>query len=101
MIEGGLGEQGVYTYWDPDLWEKGVKEFTVLYSDLEIKSTPQFHGASLSVTNYGQQVIDSSQVAAQQLQSGTGPVGAAAALSQPQVPGRNSFPPLAMAAAAM
>ena len=99
MIEGGLGEQGVFTYWDPDMWEKGVKEFTVLYSDLEIKTTAQFHGATLTLTAFGQQIVDAAQQQQLQVQNGAGPV--AAALSQQQVPGRNSFPALAMTAAAM
>lgn len=102
MIEGGLGEQGVFTYWDPDMWEKGVKEFTVLYSDLEIKSGPQFHGATLTLTAAGQQAVEAAQAAQQQLQppAGAGLAGAAA-LAQQQLPGRNSFPALAMTAAAM
>lgn len=100
MIEGGLGEQGVFTYWDPDMWEKGVKEFTVLYSDLEIKTTPQFHGVTLTLTAFGQQIFEAAQQQQQlQTQSGAGP--AAAALSQQQVAGRNNFPTLAMTAAAM
>jgi CCR4-NOT transcription complex subunit 2 len=36
------GEQGAYTYWDPDNWEKARKDMTVVYSDLEEKSTPVF-----------------------------------------------------------
>lgn len=36
------GEQGTYSYWDPENWEKSRKEMTVLYSDLEEKSTPVF-----------------------------------------------------------
>ncbi|GJE97656.1 NOT2 family protein [Phanerochaete sordida] len=36
------GEQGTYSYWDPDNWEKARKDMTVLYSDLEEKSTPVF-----------------------------------------------------------
>ena len=31
------GEQGRYSYWDPEMWEKAQKEMTVLYSDLEEK----------------------------------------------------------------
>lgn len=46
-LDGGLGEQGLFTYWDPDNWEKGRKEFTVLYSELEDKSSPVFAGPSL------------------------------------------------------
>lgn len=47
MIENGHGEQGLFTYWDPDNWEKGRKEFTVMYADLEDKTTPVFTGTSL------------------------------------------------------
>ena len=36
------GEQGRYSYWDPEMWEKAQKEMTVLYSDLEEKSHPVF-----------------------------------------------------------
>ncbi len=36
------GEQGRYSYWDPEMWEKTQKEITVLYSDLEEKSHPAF-----------------------------------------------------------
>ncbi|KAI0763528.1 hypothetical protein BD413DRAFT_616192 [Trametes elegans] len=36
------GEQGTYSYWDPDLWEKARKEMTVHYADLEEKTLPLF-----------------------------------------------------------
>ncbi|KAJ8474159.1 hypothetical protein ONZ45_g16046 [Pleurotus djamor] len=36
------GEQGAYTYWDPEMWQKERKELTVLYADLEEKSAPTF-----------------------------------------------------------
>lgn len=36
------GEQGAYTYWDPDNWEKARKEMTVVYSDLEDRGTPGY-----------------------------------------------------------
>ncbi|KAI0326233.1 hypothetical protein GY45DRAFT_1382256 [Cubamyces sp. BRFM 1775] len=36
------GEQGTYSYWDPEMWEKARKEMTVLYSDLEEKNHPLF-----------------------------------------------------------
>ncbi|KAF8498978.1 hypothetical protein F5888DRAFT_1633526 [Russula emetica] len=32
------GEQGTYTFWDPDNWAKERKEMIVLYTDLEEKS---------------------------------------------------------------
>lgn len=36
------GEQGLYTFWDPESWQKERKEMTVLYIDLEEKSQPAF-----------------------------------------------------------
>ncbi|KNZ78265.1 General negative regulator of transcription subunit 2 [Termitomyces sp. J132] len=36
------GEQGQYTFWDPENWCKERKDMTVLYSDLEEKNTPAF-----------------------------------------------------------
>lgn len=36
------GEQGTYSYWDPEDWTRARKEMTVLYSDLEDKHTPVF-----------------------------------------------------------
>lgn len=36
------GEQGTYSYWDPENWEKARKEMTVLYADLEEKQNPLF-----------------------------------------------------------
>ncbi|KAF5319908.1 hypothetical protein D9611_011044 [Ephemerocybe angulata] len=36
------GEQGLYTFWDPESWQKERKEMTVLYADLEEKSSPAF-----------------------------------------------------------
>lgn len=36
------GEQGAYTYWDPDNWEKARKEMAVVYSDLEDRGTPGY-----------------------------------------------------------
>lgn len=36
------GEQGTYSYWDPENWEKARKEMTVLYADLEEKNQPVF-----------------------------------------------------------
>ena len=34
------GEQGLYTFWDPETWQKERKDMTVVYADLEEKSTP-------------------------------------------------------------
>ncbi|KAI0076743.1 hypothetical protein K474DRAFT_1691207 [Panus rudis PR-1116 ss-1] len=36
------GEQGTYSYWDPENWEKSRKVMTVLYADLEEKGAPVF-----------------------------------------------------------
>ncbi|KIK69926.1 hypothetical protein GYMLUDRAFT_34328 [Collybiopsis luxurians FD-317 M1] len=36
------GESGQYTYWDPENWSKERKNMTVIYADLEEKSTPAF-----------------------------------------------------------
>ncbi|RDB14635.1 General negative regulator of transcription subunit 2 [Hypsizygus marmoreus] len=36
------GEEGQYTFWDPDNWMKERKEMTVLYADLEEKNVPAF-----------------------------------------------------------
>jgi len=41
-VQGGLGEQGKYTCWDPENWAKEQKEMTVLYNDLEEKSVPAY-----------------------------------------------------------
>lgn len=42
------GEQGQYTFWDPENWAKERKEMTVMYADLEEKNVPAFvHGLGL------------------------------------------------------
>ncbi|KAF9483404.1 hypothetical protein BDN70DRAFT_873916 [Pholiota conissans] len=41
-VAGGVGEQGLYTFWDPENWTKERKEMTVLYNDLEEKTHPAF-----------------------------------------------------------
>jgi CCR4-NOT transcription complex subunit 2 len=41
-VPGHLGEQGQYTFWDPENWGKEHKELTVLYADLEEKPVPVF-----------------------------------------------------------
>jgi CCR4-NOT transcription complex subunit 2 len=41
-VQGGVGEQGQYTFWDHENWTKEQKEMTVLYSDLEEKSVPAY-----------------------------------------------------------
>ena len=67
-LENGLGEVGTFTYWDPENWEKSRKEFTVMYSDLEDKSTPAFTGPTLQptvVSAQQQQQIQAAQVQVQ------------------------------------
>ncbi|XP_006462447.1 hypothetical protein AGABI2DRAFT_193591 [Agaricus bisporus var. bisporus H97] len=49
------GEQGQYTFWDPENWCKERKEMTVLYVDLEEKSQPAFaNSQSLVPANQSQ-----------------------------------------------
>jgi CCR4-NOT transcription complex subunit 2 len=58
------GEQGVYTFWDPENWGKERKEMTVMYADLEEKSVPVFvHGPGLVLAT-----PQTAQAQAQQLQ---------------------------------
>jgi CCR4-NOT transcription complex subunit 2 len=58
------GEQGVYTFWDPENWGKERKEMTVLYADLEEKSVPVFvHGPGIVLAT-----PQTAQAQAQQLQ---------------------------------
>ncbi|KAH9850189.1 hypothetical protein C2E23DRAFT_887620 [Lenzites betulinus] len=44
------GEQGAYSYWDPEMWEKARKEMTVLYTDLEEKNPLFAPGQTLQMT---------------------------------------------------
>ncbi|KAF9499097.1 hypothetical protein BDN71DRAFT_273754 [Pleurotus eryngii] len=69
------GEQGQYTYWDRDLWQKERKELTVLYPDLEEKSTPAFLPGSSAVsppTAQGQGQQQLQQLQSSQIQQGQG-----------------------------
>lgn len=69
------GEQGQYTYWDPDMWQKERKELTVLYADLEEKSTPAFLPGSSAVTPptaQGQGQPQLQQLQSSQIQQGQG-----------------------------
>ncbi|CAA7261530.1 unnamed protein product [Cyclocybe aegerita] len=76
-VQGGGGEQGQYTFWDPENWVKERKEMTVLYADLEEKSVPAF----MNGPNLVLQPVSQSQTSSQQ-----GPMG-----GQPQLPSRASF----------
>ncbi|KAF9533300.1 hypothetical protein CPB83DRAFT_846216 [Crepidotus variabilis] len=78
-VQGGLGEQGQYTFWDPENWTKERKEMTVLYSDLEEKSVPAFvQGTGLVLATNGQPQTPQPQ---QEGQLG----------GQPQLPTRAAF----------
>ncbi|KAF8158422.1 hypothetical protein B0H34DRAFT_708778 [Crassisporium funariophilum] len=77
-VQGGVGEQGQYTFWDPENWGKERKEMTVLYADLEEKSVPAFlPGAGLVLQPSTQPQATSQQ---------QGPLG-----GQAQLPTRGSF----------
>lgn len=107
-IENGAGEQGIFTYWDPDMWEKGIKEFTVMYADLENKDAPPaFVGATLQPTQQQQQQQGVQSAGAGTvagagqggMQAGMGMLGGAGQMQQGL--GRGNFPGLSMTAAAM
>jgi CCR4-NOT transcription complex subunit 2 len=74
------GEQGQYTFWDPENWCKERKEMTVLYADLEEKNVPAFANAPTLVP------ANQSQSVPQQQQHVQGPLSA-----QVQVTQRGSF----------
>lgn len=93
-IDNGRGEQGHFTFWDPDNWEKGRKEFTVMYADLEDKSTRAFTGQTLQPNSTSQ---PSSATAATTTTTAAAP-GAnattavvAAPTAQPQAPSQRPF----------
>ncbi|KAG5644760.1 hypothetical protein DXG03_007668 [Asterophora parasitica] len=62
------GEQGQYTFWDPENWVKERKDMTVLYADLEEKNVPAFAQAPtlVPVTQTGGQQQHQAQGAVQQ-----------------------------------
>ncbi|PSR83950.1 hypothetical protein PHLCEN_2v5566 [Hermanssonia centrifuga] len=62
------GEQGTYSYWDPENWEKSRKEITVLYTDLEEKSIPVFAPGQTLQMSQTQPSIQSQQQQQQQQQ---------------------------------
>ena len=69
------GEQGTYTFWDPENWGKERKDMSVLYADLEEKSVPVFvQGPGLvlaqSQQTQGQTPGTGQQTQQQQLQQG-------------------------------
>lgn len=68
------GESGLYTFWDHENWVKERKDMTVLYADLEEKTTPAYApGPGLVLVsqtqgNPGQQQQPSQQPTGQQPQ---------------------------------
>lgn len=78
------GEQGQYTFWDPENWIKERKEMTVLYADLEEKNVPAFvQGPGLVLAPLAGQAqqhptqIGSGQVQVQPTQRGSFQMGMA------------------------
>ena len=63
------GEQGTYTFWDPEGWGKERKEMTVLYGDLEETSQPTFApGVGLQLNTPAMQQAQQVQQQVQQVQ---------------------------------
>lgn len=77
-VQGGVGEQGQYTFWDPENWAKERKDMTVLYADLEEKSVPAFLSGPGLVLQGGAQPPAASQQPSQ-------------LPSQPQLASRGAF----------
>ena len=90
------GEQGTYTFWDPENWAKERKEMIVLYADLEEKTlttpapAPQPAAASVAAT-FAPGSVQQQQVPPQLQQMQMGQMG-----QQPQV--RGVFQGVSMAA---
>ncbi|KAH9960206.1 hypothetical protein BC827DRAFT_420166 [Russula dissimulans] len=86
------GEQGTYTFWDPDNWVKERKEMIVLYADLEEKSLTVPPAATFAPGNVQQQAPPQLQ----QMQMGQ--MGQLSQLSQVQPQVRAAFQGVSMAA---
>ncbi|KAE9396108.1 hypothetical protein BT96DRAFT_861243 [Gymnopus androsaceus JB14] len=77
------GESGQYTYWDPENWAKERKDMTVIYAELEEKSTPAFMPgpglipAPQPTPGLGQSLVQSAQQQNQVQQRGSFQVGMA------------------------
>ncbi|KXN82816.1 General negative regulator of transcription subunit 2, partial [Leucoagaricus sp. SymC.cos] len=60
------GEQGRFTFWDPENWCKERKNMTMLYTDLEEKTVPAFASAlTLVPANQSQNIPQQQQVQSQ------------------------------------
>ncbi|KAH9983702.1 hypothetical protein BJV74DRAFT_878851 [Russula compacta] len=100
------GEQGTYTFWDPDNWGKERKEMVVLYADLEEKNLTAPPAAtfvapgSVQQQQQGQQGQGLPQL--QQMQMGgigqIGQIGQLGQLGQLQPQVRGAFQGVSMAA---
>ncbi|KAH9030345.1 hypothetical protein EDB85DRAFT_1963714 [Lactarius pseudohatsudake] len=90
------GEQGTYTFWDPDNWAKERKEMVVLYADLEEKTlttpapAPPPTAASAAVAAFVPGSVQQGPPQLQQMQMGQ------MGQMQPQV--RGAFQGVSMAA---
>jgi CCR4-NOT transcription complex subunit 2 len=86
------GEQGTYTFWDPDNWGKERKEMIVLYADLEEKNLTAPPAATFTPGSVQQQAPPQLQ---QMQMGGMGQMGQIGQV-QPQV--RGAFQGVSMAA---
>ncbi|KAK7048043.1 NOT2 family protein [Favolaschia claudopus] len=66
------GEQGLYTIWDADSWQKEHKEMNVIYADLEEKNVPAFAQSAtlVPVSQSAAQGVTQQQQQQQQQQRG-------------------------------
>ena len=87
------GEQGTYTFWDPDNWGKERKEMIVLYSDLEEKNLTAPPTATFAPGSVQQQ-----QAPPQLQQMQIGQMGQMGQIGQVQPQVRGAFQGVSMAA---
>jgi CCR4-NOT transcription complex subunit 2 len=97
------GEQGTYTFWDPDNWGKERKEMVVLYADLEEKNLTAPPAATFAAPGSVQQQQQGQGLQQlQQMQMGgigqIGQIGQLGQLGQLQPQVRGAFQGVSMAA---
>lgn len=90
------GEQGTYTFWDPDNWGKERKEMIVLYADLEEKNVTAPPTAAFAPGSVQQQQQQQAPPQLQQMQMGQ--IGQMSQLGQVQPQVRGAFQGVSMAA---